>query len=1372
MADRVGEQWGNYRLVHHLAYGGYAEVYLGEHIYLKSQAALKLLFSSTDEENVEQFRAEAKILVGLRHPHIVRMLDFTVEREIPVLIMDYAPGGSARKRHTESSSLPLVTVVGYVKQVAAALQYAHNHGVIHRDVKPENILFDADQQILLSDFGIALLAPSPELLGTRARVGTRAYKPPEQWDGQPTFASDQYALGITTYEWLCGERPFRGLVLEYQHREEKPPSLLQRCPELPAAVEEVVFIALAKDPKKRFANIRAFAIALEQASQGSVQVVLHPGTLPSTLLEKHTVVDSPALPLAKRRVFLTAAPVDNVFAARLRADLQGCGISVVGDPIPNEDQQEALQQTIRDVDLVLVVVSPSTPSSRTVKEPLHIATIYRRKLVFVRITDDEPANVFPEAWGRTALIEQVDAREPHYQAALDEIIAFLKEDSSASKETTLAIPSSEPSNPYKGLEAFREGDAAKFFGRETLIAELVGTLEDLLTAEKPVPTSRLLTVVGPSGSGKSSVVMAGLLPELKKGVLLPGSEAWSYLTPIVPRHHPLQSLELAFVSQLPHRSLQSIHDALEDDATRGLHQLATDVINLLTRDAIHRNTCPPGRMPCLGDRYPTKSPDTKVVLIIDQFEELFAQTVSESERQRFIDLLVTAVTQPQGPLIVLLTLRADFYDRPMHYRQLSQLIEAHRTPMLPMGPHELRAIIERPALLPDAQLIFEGNLVGDLLFEMQGQPGALPLLEFTLDQLFQRRNGHVLTMEAYRKIGGLKGALARHAESTYAALPSEEHRRLARALFLRLLDPGMSEQDTTRRRADLSEFELPDETQKATLQAVATAFVTARLLTTNENAGKTTIEVSHEALIREWPRLVGWLREGREDIKLQQALSNDVAEWEERGKTKDRLYRGYQLKEARAWAKRNVPSNKEETFLQASASHQMRSRATITALVLLLVLALGLVIQIIRTPSLQPIISTQVTNTHDSGPGSLQYVINSAPDNSTITFGANVRGTIQLTSNDLNIGKNLTLLGPGADKLAISSTRSHVIHVGTHASVSIQNLAFKDSQIIFEDTGSLFGSFIYNEGTLALINSFISGNKVSSGSPFSCGGIYNVGKLSLLNTIVTHNSVISSKSISGRNSLTICGGGIFNAATLTVTNSTVSDNLAFGGTVKFICSGGIYSSGMLFLTNSTVSGNTASAGGSGSVCSGGIYNDEGTLTLTNSTISDNTTVYDGGGIVNNGGQITLTFCTIYGNIAHGAGAIATANTTKTGSTSMRSSILAGNNALSAPDISGNLNSLGYNLIGNPSGATLLGSPEVQATDVIGVSSATLKIDPLLRDNGGLVQPHSWTHALLPGSPAIDLIPSDVCLSFKVLNDQRGVKRPQGKGCDSGAYERA
>src|SRR5260221_10173206 len=212
---------------------------------------------------------------------------------------------------------------------------------------------------------------------------------------------------------------------------------------------------------------------------------------------------------------------------------------------------------------------------------------------------------------------------------------------------------------------------------------------------------------------------------------------------------------------------------------------------------------------------------------------------------------------------------------------------------------------------------------------MQGQAGALAVLQFPLDQLFQRRRRHTLTLSAYYEIGGVKGALAKQAEAIYTSLPSEEHRHLARALFLRLIDPGVSEQDTTRRRAALTELQLPDPQQTALLEGVAQTFIAARLLTTATMAGVPTIEVSHEALIREWTRLSDWLREAREDLRLQKAISEDANEWRRYGQDADRLYRGSQLDEALTWSQRNLPSLDEVAFLQASVAGRVRQEAAL-----------------------------------------------------------------------------------------------------------------------------------------------------------------------------------------------------------------------------------------------------------------------------------------------------------------------------------------------------------------------------------------------------------------------------------------------------------
>jgi parallel beta-helix repeat protein len=567
------------------------------------------------------------------------------------------------------------------------------------------------------------------------------------------------------------------------------------------------------------------------------------------------------------------------------------------------------------------------------------------------------------------------------------------------------------------------------------------------------------------------------------------------------------------------------------------------------------------------------------------------------------------------------------------------------------------------------RLTFEGNLVGDLLFEVQGQAGALPLLQFTLDQLFQRRSGRQLTLSAYRELGGVKGALTRQAEETYAALPSEEHRKLARALFVRLIDPGASEQDTTRRRAALSEFSLPESSQTRLLQEVADAFIVARLLTTNEIAGTTTIEVSHEALIREWKRLAEWLREARDDIGLQQTISKVATEWEQHNKPGDRLYRGSQLKEARAWARRNTPSGNEVAFLHASVARDMRLVGTVIAIVLLVASTTGLALRLFL---LLPPDPTVVTTLKDSGLGSLRWDIENASQGSTITFDKSLWGYTILLTGDLPItNKSLNIRGPGAGLLTVS-TSTHQIIVFSGASTSIVGLTFIGQEVLNSHT------MLRNEGTLTL-------------------------------------------------------------------------------------------------TNSTISGNSADEGG-------GIYNEsEGTLTLTNSTVSGNTVSNDdGGGIALVGSETDISFCTIYGNKSTGkAGGIlnedyrASSGTIYYVPVSIRNSLVALNHASSliGPDILGNFASE-YNLIQDTSGATFnadIFNPNFShATDVSVDPHTDLRIDPLLRDNGGPTK----TLALLQGSPAIDKTPLAACQINGIFTDQRGIERPDGNesACDIGAYE--
>jgi serine/threonine protein kinase/Tfp pilus assembly protein PilF len=265
--DRVGQQFGNYRLLRLLGRGGFAEVYLGEHVYLQTQAAIKVLHIRLAHGELKDFLQEARTIAHLEHPHIIQVLDFGLQDSTPFLAMHYACNGSLRQRHPAGAPVSLESIVGYVRDVASALQYAHDQQLIHRDIKPENMLLGRNAVLYLSDFGVAAMVRSSGTVASQETGGTISYMAPEQIEGYACPASDQYALAVVVYEWLCGSRPFYGSPEEIieQHLVVPVPLLHEKIPEISPFIEQVVMRALAKKPQQRFACIQDFALALEQA---------------------------------------------------------------------------------------------------------------------------------------------------------------------------------------------------------------------------------------------------------------------------------------------------------------------------------------------------------------------------------------------------------------------------------------------------------------------------------------------------------------------------------------------------------------------------------------------------------------------------------------------------------------------------------------------------------------------------------------------------------------------------------------------------------------------------------------------------------------------------------------------------------------------------------------------------------------------------------------------------------------------------------------------------------------------------------------------------------------------------------------------------
>lgn len=309
MQDLAGQQLGNYQLIQLLGRGGYAEVYLGKHVRLENQVAIKVLHTRlVSSEEIDKFQDEGRIIARLVHPHIIRVLDFDVQQDTPFMVMDYAPNGTLRKRHPKGEQLALPVILSYMKQVADALQYAHDQHYIHRDIKPENMLLGRNDEVLLSDFGTALVAQSTGYQNAVQEevVGTVSYMAPEQFQGKARPASDQYALAIVVYEWLSGSPPFHGSGTEIaiQHSIQPPPSLREKVPGLSPQVEQVIMRALAKDYHQRYPTIQEFAMALEQASQSGNSIyaepteavpVMAPGPLPDAAMRAETHFPSPEI---------------------------------------------------------------------------------------------------------------------------------------------------------------------------------------------------------------------------------------------------------------------------------------------------------------------------------------------------------------------------------------------------------------------------------------------------------------------------------------------------------------------------------------------------------------------------------------------------------------------------------------------------------------------------------------------------------------------------------------------------------------------------------------------------------------------------------------------------------------------------------------------------------------------------------------------------------------------------------------------------------------------------------------------------------------------------------------------------------------------
>ncbi len=456
----------------------------------------------------------------------------------------------------------------------------------------------------------------------------------------------------------------------------------------------------------------------------------------------------------------------------------------------------------------------------------------------------------------SAAIERATANDPAER--FDNVETFLDAlhlsiEPTASAVGTATMITGPVTNPYLGLRAFSEADAGHFHGRDRLVAEVL----DRLGA--PGVAGRCVVLVGPSGSGKSSVARAGVLPAIRAG-RIPGSEAW-FTTTMVPGPDPFEALEAALL-----RVAVNPPPALVGQLRDGPRGILRGVRRCVAAD------------------------DDRVVVVIDQLEEVFTHA-DTATAEAFLLAMSVAVEDPATPLRLVATLRADFYDQPLRHPAFAPILKATAVDVTPLAPDELEEAITGPA--SSLGIGFDGALVTRLAAESLGQPAPLPLLQHTLAELFDHRTGTTITTDAYQTIGGMAGALAARAEQLYdAGTPSEL--AATRRLFGALVDPIPGRVDLRRRVL------IGDLGHDQAITTVIDRFAAARLLTRDHDpqTREPTVEVAHEALLREWPRLQDWLNEDRTLLARLETLRSAADRWADAGRHETDLLRGVRLEAA------------------------------------------------------------------------------------------------------------------------------------------------------------------------------------------------------------------------------------------------------------------------------------------------------------------------------------------------------------------------------------------------------------------------------------------------------------------------------------------
>lgn len=588
---------------------------------------------------------------------------------------------------------------------------------------------------------------------------------------------------------------------------------------------------------------------------------------------------------------------------RLAQDLKDAGFNIWFDQKNiggGQNWRDAIFKGIQVSDYMVVCLSPQAVRSEWVRREILMMRSQDKLIIPVVLEREEVSNdiavdvftIMPE-YDETAHlldIQILDFVRFGYETTFPRLLRSFPDplvaDGATEEEThhdSATIP-----NPFKGLEAFQQTDADVFFGRESTIDRMLHTLQDEREA-------RFLAVVGGSGVGKSSVVRAGLIPAIRAN-RIPGSEHWRIVI-VSPGPRPVEALAARLLPQISGgRLLPEIVDVLNSKPD-ALHQLIEGI--LPAADAL------------------------RFVIVVDQFEEVFTR-VNQVDARHFLDLLVAAVTLSGGRTSVVVTMRADFFDRLSSFPTMARLFEQHNLVIVTdMEKDGLRSSIVEPARVVGLQ--YENGLPDRILDDVYQQPGSLPLLQYALKELYNKRTGRIITVAAYEQIGGVQGALGQHAESIFTGLTLEQQNFLRR-LLLRLVEVS-STGKATRRRVDREQLTFSGVSNETVEEIVGLLSapenrlirVDREIESKSDGTQRITIELSHEALTREWLRLRDWIIKDEADLHLGGEILRMASHWEQAGRSVDYLLTGARLVEAESWLQRTDSSDLQRQFIEASA---------------------------------------------------------------------------------------------------------------------------------------------------------------------------------------------------------------------------------------------------------------------------------------------------------------------------------------------------------------------------------------------------------------------------------------------------------------------